>query len=74
MDADGWKSVKPWLKEKKVNYSVVLGDGALGKRYGLDAMPLTALVDRASKISDLRSGLVEKASTEDKIRKLLGAE
>jgi len=25
MDEDGWKSVKPFLEEKKVNYAVVIG-------------------------------------------------
>jgi thiol-disulfide isomerase/thioredoxin len=27
MDDDGWRAVKPYLREKAVNYPVVLGDG-----------------------------------------------
>jgi thiol-disulfide isomerase/thioredoxin len=27
MDDDGWRAVKPFLREKAVNYRVVLGDG-----------------------------------------------
>ena len=46
MDDDGWKSVKPWIKEKRVNYPIVIGDERLGKQYGLQGMPLTVLVDR----------------------------
>ena len=46
MDDDGWKSVKPWIKEKRVNYPIVIGDERLGKQYGLQVMPLTVLVDR----------------------------
>ena len=71
MDDDGWKSVKPWLKEKKVNYPIVIGNEGLGKQYGLDGMPLTALVDREGRIADLHPGIVEKAATQQKITALL---
>lgn len=72
MDDDGWKSVKPWLVEKKLNYPIVIGSDALGKQFGLDAMPLTALVDRDGRIADVHSGLVNKSATDQKIRSLLG--
>jgi thiol-disulfide isomerase/thioredoxin len=71
MDADGWKSVKPWLKVKKVNYPIVIGSEELGNRYGLEAMPLTALVDRDGRIAYSRSGLVNKTATDQRIRALL---
>ncbi len=71
MDDDGWKSVKPWIKEKKVNYSIVIGNEGLGKQYGLDGMPLTALVDREGRIADVHHGIVEKTATQQKIRDLL---
>lgn len=72
MDDDGWKSVKPWIREKKVNYTIVIGGQELGKKYGLDGMPLTALVGRDGKIADLHGGVVDKDATETKIRALLG--
>lgn len=68
---DGWKSVRPWLKERKVNYPIVIGSEGLGKQYGLDGMPLTALVDREGRIADVQHGLVDKAATQQKIRALL---
>lgn len=71
MDDDGWKSVRPWVKEKKVNYRIVIGNEGLGKQYGLDGMPLTALVDREGRIADVRPGLVDKMTTQQKIRTLL---
>jgi cytochrome c biogenesis protein CcmG/thiol:disulfide interchange protein DsbE len=71
MDDDGWKSVRPWLKEKNVNYPIVIGNEQLGKQYGLEGMPLTALVDREGRIADVHPGLVDKASTQQKIRALL---
>ena len=71
MDDDGWKSVKPWIQEKKVNYPIVIGNEGLGKQYGLVGMPLTALVDREGRIADVHQGVVDKTATEQKIRELL---
>jgi cytochrome c biogenesis protein CcmG/thiol:disulfide interchange protein DsbE len=71
MDDDGWKSVKPWIEKKKVNYPIVIGTEGLGKQYGLLSMPLTALVDREGKIADVHQGIVDKMATEQKIRDLL---
>jgi peroxiredoxin len=72
MDDDGWKSVKPWIEEKKVNYPIVIGNEGLGKQYGLGGgMPLTALVDREGRIADLHQGIVDKMATQQKIGDLL---
>lgn len=74
LDDDGWRSVKPWAKEKQVNYPIVIGTQELGKKYGLDGMPLTALVGRDGKIADSHAGIVDKEATEGKIRALLAEE
>jgi len=71
MDDDGWKSVKPWLKEKKLNYPIVIGSDNLGKQYGLEGMPLTALIDREGRIADVHPGLVNKDATDQQLRALL---
>ena len=71
MDYDGWKSVRPWMGEKHVNYPIVIGNQTLGDRFGLDGMPLTARVDRGGKIADVHLGVVDKDATEKKIQALL---
>jgi peroxiredoxin len=71
MDDDGWKSVKPWITEKKVNYAIVIGNPELAKRYALEGMPLTVLVDGRGKIAMVHAGIVNKAETESDIRALL---
>jgi cytochrome c biogenesis protein CcmG/thiol:disulfide interchange protein DsbE len=71
MDNDGWKSVRPWLSEKRVNYPIVIGNQGLADRFGLDGMPLTALVDRDGKIADVHLGVVDKDATEKKVQTLL---
>jgi peroxiredoxin len=73
MDSDGWKEVRPWIKEKGVNYNVVIGSEELAKKYGLDGMPLTALVGRDGKIAEVHAGVADRDATEKRIRELLGA-
>jgi peroxiredoxin len=71
LDDDGWKSVRPWIKEKNVNYTIVIGNRGLGKKYGLDGLPLTALVGRDGRIADSHNAIVDREATEGKIRALL---
>jgi peroxiredoxin len=72
MDDDGWKSVKPWIKEKRVNYAIVIGNQALGKEYGLKGMPLSVLIDRKGKIADMHASIVKRAAEQREIEALLG--
>jgi peroxiredoxin len=71
MDDDGWKSVKPYAEEKKMNYTVVIGDEDLGKLYGLASMPMTVLIDREGGIAATYNGMVDREKCESEIRMLL---
>jgi peroxiredoxin len=71
MDADGWKSVKPFLVKNKLNYPVVIGNDDLGKLYGVVEMPVTLLIDRNGKIADSHTGMVDKDKFETEIQTLL---
>jgi peroxiredoxin len=73
MDDEGWKIVKPFLKEKKMKYPIVIGNDDLAKRYGLTEMPLTLLIDRQGKIALSHSGVVDKDAFEGELRTLLSA-
>jgi peroxiredoxin len=71
MDNDGWKSVKPYIKEKKINYSIGIGNKDLGSLYGLDSMPMTLLIDRSGRIASTHIGLVAKTDYRSEIETLL---
>jgi thiol-disulfide isomerase/thioredoxin len=71
MDDDGWKVVKPFLKAKKLNYTVVLGNDSVAKSYRLDSMPMTLLIDREGKIAATHVGMVEKSACEKEIQAIL---
>ena len=72
LDDDGWKSVKPFLQEHKINYPIVIGNwDTMGKSFAFDSMPATLLIDREGKIADLHVGMVDKAAFEREIQILL---
>jgi peroxiredoxin len=72
MDDDGWKSVKPFLEEHKLNYPVVIVNQDLTTRYGgLPSLPMTLLIDRDGKIAESQAGMVDKNAFENKIKTLL---
>ncbi len=72
VDEDGWKSVKPFVEEKKINYAILLGNWDLAKQFGVDnALPVTLLIDREGRIADSHVGLVDKGVFESEIKVLL---
>jgi peroxiredoxin len=70
-DADGWKSVKPYLAKKPLNYPVVIADQALTSAYGLGAMPMTVLIDRQGRVAATYNGVVDRAACDKAIQALL---
>jgi peroxiredoxin len=73
MDEDGWKSVKPFLEEEKVNYPVVIGNQPMAKPYGLGAMPMTFLINRDGKIAATSVGIIDRAACRRQILELLAS-
>jgi cytochrome c biogenesis protein CcmG/thiol:disulfide interchange protein DsbE len=71
MDEDGWKSVLPYLRQKKLNYPVVIGSEQLAKQFGLENMPMTLLYGRDGKVAATHVGVVDRAECEREIQKLL---
>jgi thiol-disulfide isomerase/thioredoxin len=71
LDDDGWKSVRPWIKERRVNYPIVVGNRDLGQKYGLTGMPLTVLVDREGRVASVHAGIVDRKALEQQVQALL---
>jgi peroxiredoxin len=73
LDEDGWKAVRPYIQDKRMNYPVMLGNGKMTELYGgIDAIPTTLLVDRSGKIAARYIGVPGKAAYEKHILQLLG--
>ncbi len=71
VDDDGWKSVKPFLEAKQVNYPVVIGDWDLAGRFGATSLPATLLIDRNGRVADLHVGMVDRDTFDREIQVLL---
>jgi peroxiredoxin len=58
MDEDGWKVVKPYMADMKMNYPVLLGNDDVSAKYGgLDSLPTTLLIDRGGHIVSKHIGI-----------------
>src|SRR5262249_35842505 len=72
MDDDGWKSVKPYIELKKINYRVMIGTEELSTLYGgVDALPTTFMIDREGRVASRHDGLVSKSDYVSEIQDLL---
>ena len=71
-DDEGWEVVKPFIKDYKVNYRVVIGDDKTNDQYGgIEALPTTYLIDRNGRIAATHVGLTPRKEFEDAIDQLL---
>ena len=71
LDDDGWTKVKPFMRDAKIPYQILLGNEATAKRYGIERMPDTFLIDRQGRIAATYVGLVDKEDVEKNIRAML---
>lgn len=72
VDEDGWEAVRPFLATRQVNYPVVVSTVEVEQKYGgVDALPMSFLIDRGGRIANTHVGLVTKKTYEDEIRRLL---
>jgi cytochrome c biogenesis protein CcmG/thiol:disulfide interchange protein DsbE len=71
-DEEGWEVVKPYITEKQVNYRVVMSSPSVEQLYGgVEALPMSFMVDRQGKIASIHTGLVSKSDYENEIKELL---
>ena len=74
LDAEGWKAVKPFIEEKKIDYRVMIGNDDVAARFGADqSLPVTLLIDKSGRIAATHVGLPAKSDYQAEIEALLGA-
>ena len=72
LDEDGWKSVKPYIDARHVNYPVMIGNGDIARAYGgLESVPMTLIIDKSGRIAATHVGLCRKDEYEADIRAVL---
>jgi cytochrome c biogenesis protein CcmG/thiol:disulfide interchange protein DsbE len=73
VDAEGASTVGPWVAEQGLEYTIVLGDEGLARRFGAQGFPTLALVSPDGHLESLHVGLVEVAELERLVAPLRAA-
>ena len=71
MDDDGFKTIEPYLKTHPIPYTIVAGDFDAAGPYGINALPVTVLIDRAGRVAARHVGVVDKKMFEAELKQLL---
>jgi peroxiredoxin len=75
LDDDGWKSVKPYVEARNVNYRMVIGDQDVARLYdGVTSLPTTLIIDRSGRIAAVHVGLCSKREYEGDVNAVLREE
>jgi peroxiredoxin len=68
---EAWTLVKPFVRDHKIRYAVLMGDREVTTNYDIKALPLTYLIDRRGRVAAVYVGKVDRADLEANIRTLL---
>jgi len=68
---EAWGRVKPFVRDHKMQYAVLMGDSQVTAAYDIKALPLTYLLDRRGRIAATYVGVVDRANVEANIALLL---
>jgi thiol-disulfide isomerase/thioredoxin len=71
LDDKGWTAVRPFLAARNIPYRIVVGGDELSRRYGINAMPDTFLIDQRGRLAATYVGVVDKDNIEANVRALL---
>jgi peroxiredoxin len=68
---EAWAKVKPFLKTHQITYPILMGDDEVTKNYGIQALPVTLLIDTQGRIAATYTGLLNERNAETNINALL---
>lgn len=69
--AQAWNLVKPFVHAHHVDYPILMGDDGITKRYSVEALPVTYLIDKRGRIAAKYVGIVDRTNLDANIRALL---
>lgn len=68
---EAWALVKPFVRSHAVDYPILMGDDGITKRYSVEALPVTYLLDSRGRIAAKYVGVVDSANLDANVRALL---
>ncbi len=68
---EAWQLVRPFVRERRVPYLIVMGDSRVTADYDIKALPLTHLIDKQGRVAVTYSGIVARGNLETDLSALL---
>lgn len=68
---EAWRRVNAFVRDHRMGYAVLMGDGLVTAVYDIKALPLTYLLDTRGRIAATYAGVVDRANLETNINVLL---
>ena len=69
---EAWSRVRPFIRDHQVPYRILMGDLDVTRRYEIQALPLTYLIDVEGRVAAVYRGVVDVADLTSHIQTLLG--
>ncbi|MEP7234314.1 MAG: TlpA disulfide reductase family protein [Ignavibacteriota bacterium] len=72
LDQEGAVRVKPFVEKRKINYPILIGTSEIADKFGgMNAIPVTFLIDKKGMIREQYIGMREKADLEPMVLALM---
>jgi peroxiredoxin len=68
---EAWRKIKPFVRQRKIPYPIVLADSRVTMDFNITAIPATFLIDRKGRIAATYVGVVQRSNLEANVESLL---
>lgn len=68
---EAWAKVKPFVASHQITYPILMGDNEAVKRYDIQALPVSYLIDTRGRVAATYVGLIDKENVKANINTLL---
>lgn len=68
---EAWAKVKPFVASHQITFPILMGDNEVTKRYDVQALPVSYLVDTRGRVAAMYVGLIDKENMKANINTLL---
>jgi peroxiredoxin len=68
---EAWTRVRPFVQRNGIPYPILMGDNEVTRKYNIQALPLTYLIDVQGRIAAVYAGVVDRGNLEENITALL---
>jgi peroxiredoxin len=68
---EAWAKVKPFVEAHQIAYPILMGNSKVTRRYDMQALPVTYLIDSRGRIAATYAGLIDEQNVKANINTLL---